>query len=118
MIDFDVLGGRSSLAAHWWWLWAGGFCLIVVGFRFKLEQNCIGTSQYDPRGLLGRSVGNSGGLRDRFGPMLGTPPAQGKRFRGPKMEPMWRHVYRDMVTHGPHVALFITSVGLPIGILS
>ena len=51
-----------------------------VWCRFWLDfgLNCIGTSQYDPRGLLGRSVGNCGGFWDHFGPMLGLPPAKGK----------------------------------------
>ena len=35
-----------------------------VWYRFWLDfgLNCIGTSQYDPRGLLGRSVGNFDGF--------------------------------------------------------
>ena len=40
---------------------------VHLKINSKLKQHCIGTSQYDPRGLLGRSEGNSDGIWLPFG---------------------------------------------------
>ena len=45
----------------------------------KIHRDCLLTSQYDPRGLLWRSVSNSGGFWDHAGL---PPPARGKPTMG------------------------------------